>query len=249
MKVNALRLAEWALAHGASPNPRRASDHRTPPGSLYEQAVRTGRQEFATLLARYGAPIESVAESPADEETLLFDAAEQDRVGDVAALLERGVSPDIEQPGSRTRPLHVAAYSGATRVVRLLVQRGAEIDPRDANHGTTPIYWAYWGRRPQCVDVLAPVSRDVWALVPAGKLDRLREVLREEPRLATSRYEGGTPLFFLPDDEPLAADIVRLMLEHGADAAIRRADGITAADIARARGLDAAASLLSGVRS
>ena len=180
---------------------------------------------------------------------MLFQAAEQDRVEEVAALLERGVSPDIEQPGSRTRPLHVAAYNGAARVVRLLVERGAEIDPRDANHGTTPIYWAYWGRRPQCVDLLAPVSRDVWALVPAAKLERLREVLREEPRLATSRYEGGTPLFFLPDDERVAADIVRLMLEHGADASVARADGSTAADIARARGLDEAATLLSGARS
>ena len=243
MKVNALRLAEWALSHGASPNPRRATDPRTPGGSLYQQALRTGRHEFAALLARYGAIIEP-PEPLLHDTALLFEAAEQDLVDVVASLLDRGLSANVEQPRSRMRPLHAAAYSGATRVVQLLIARGAEIDPRDANHGTTPIYWAYWGRRPQCVDLLTPVSRDVWALVAAGKLDRLREVLEREPRLATSRYEGGTPLFMLPDDERTAAETVRLFLAHGADPGVRRKDGSTAADLARARGLDEAADLL-----
>ena len=245
MKANAVRLAEWALSHGASPNPPRATDPRTPDGSLYEQAVRTGRHQFAALLARFGATANHVVPPVLDDAAMLFEAAEQDRAEVVATLLDRGVSPNVEQPRSRTRALHAAAYSGATRVVQLLIERGAEIDPRDANHGTTPIYWAYWGRRPLCVDLLAPVSRDVWALVPAGKIDRLREVLAAEPRLATSRYEGGTPLFMLPDDERTAAEIVRLFLAHGADRTVCRRDGTTAADIARARGLDEAADLLA----
>jgi ankyrin repeat protein len=245
LKVNALRLAEWALSHGANPNPPRASDHRTPEGSLYEQAVRTGRREFAALLERYGASATVPVDPNMDDRAAIFEAAEQDRVEDVAAILDRGVSPDVEQPKSRTRLLHTAAYSGATRVVALLVERGAEIDPRDATHGTTPIYWAYWGRRPECVDLLAPVSRDVWALVPSGKLDRLRDLLRTEPRLAMSHFDGGTPLFFLPDDEHVAAEIARLFIAHGADRQVRRKDGTTAATLARARGLDEAAELLS----
>jgi ankyrin repeat protein len=51
-------------------------------------------------------------------------------------------------------------------------------------------------------------------------------------------------LFMLADDEERSAEIVRLFLAHGANAAFRRRDGTTAADIARARGLDAAADLL-----
>ena len=244
MNVNALRLAGWALSRGASPNPPRASDRRTPEGSLYEHAIRTGRHEFAALLARYGAQTSVPPDPRKDDRAQIFEAAEQDRVEEVAAILDRGLSPDFEQPKSRMRPLHTAAYSGATRVVTLLIERGAEIDPRDENHGTTPIYWAYWGRRPECVDLLTPVSRDVWALVPSGKLDRLRDILSSEPRLATSRYEGGTPLFSLPDDERVAAEIVRLFLAHGADPTVRRKDGTSAADIARARGLDEAAEAL-----
>ena len=39
---NYLRIADWALSHGANPNPPRASDPRTPQGTLYEQAVSEG---------------------------------------------------------------------------------------------------------------------------------------------------------------------------------------------------------------
>ena len=106
-------------------------------------------------------------------------------------------------------------------------------------HGTTPIYWAMFGQRQRLVDLLTPVSRDVWTLVPAGKLERLREVVTAEPQLATASWEGGTPLFSLPDDEQTAIEIVKLFLAHGADASFRRKDGATAAQIARARGLDA----------
>jgi ankyrin repeat protein len=94
------------------------------------------------------------------------------------------------------------------------------------------------------VDLLTPHSRDVWALVPAGKLARLEQVIPAEPELAASSWEGGTPLFDLPDDEELAVKIVRLFLAHGADPAFKRNDGVTAEQIARARGLDAAADLL-----
>ena len=243
MKVNALGLAEWALSHGASPNPPRATDPRTAGGTLHEQAVRSGRHEFAALLEKYGATTAGSPAPLADAE-MLFEAAEQNRADVVAALLDRGVPVNLAKPRG-ARPLHAAAYSGSAAVVQLLIDRGADIDPRDEDHDATPIYWAHWGRRPQCVDLLAPHSRDVWTLVPAGKIERLREVLDREPRLATSRYEGGTPLFFLPDDEQLAAEIVRVFLAHGADPTVRRKDGTTAATLARARGLDEAAELLS----
>lgn len=244
MNVNALRLADWTLSHGASPNPPRASDPRTAEGSLYEQALRTGRHEFAVLLERYGAETARPGAAPLDDATMVFEAAEQDRAEVVARILDRGLSPDFEQPRSRMRPLHWAAYNGAMSVVRLLIDRGAEIDPRDAEHGTTPIYWAYWGRRPQCVDMLAPHSRDVWALTCAGKLDRLREVLAAEPHRARARDEHDTILFYLPDDEKVAAEIVKLLLANGADPTVKRRDGATAAAVARARGLDEAADLL-----
>lgn len=93
------------------------------------------------------------------------------------------------------------------------------------------------------VDLLAPISRDAWGLVPAGKTAR-RDLLAADPRLARSSWEGSTPLFTLPDDEAAAVEIVKLFLSYGADASSARQDGTTAEQVARARGLDAAADLL-----
>jgi hypothetical protein len=274
LKGNYLTIAEWALAHGASANPPRGTDARIPPGTLYDLAAAAGLFDFSELLVRYGAPRTTtaagitVADFPAacfrlDRESAraiaaarpeslndpapLMRAAEQDRADVAALLIDLGMSADI-QDGNGTCPLHLAAYEDSPAVVRLLVDRGADIDPRDHVHHATPIYWAYWGRRPHMVDLLAALSRDVWALVPAGKLDRLREVLAAEPRLAQASWEGGTPLFSLPDDEGIAMEIVRLFLENGADPSFRAKDGGTADQAARARGLDRAADLLSAAR-
>ena len=246
MRVNSLGIAEWALSHGANPNPPRASDARTPAGTLYEQAIRNGLHEFAALLARYGAR-DARAEATHAENTIdeLFTATEHDRAAVVARILDSGVSPNVEKPKARTRPLHVAAYSDAVSVVQLLLDRGADIDPRDAVHRTTPIYWAYWGGSRRAVDLLTPHTRDVWALTSAGKLERLRELLAAEPALARSRDEDDTVLFYLPDDERIAAEIARLLLANGADASVKRKDGTTAANVALARGLDEAAQLLT----
>src|SRR5262249_26969732 len=49
------RLAEWALAHGASPNAKPARDKRFPRRSLYELALLEGLRDMADLLAQYGA--------------------------------------------------------------------------------------------------------------------------------------------------------------------------------------------------
>jgi hypothetical protein len=78
----------------------------------------------------------------------------------------------------------------------------------------------------------------------AGKVHRLRQVLSAEPRLAELRDEVDTLLFYLPDDERAAAEIARLLVTNGADRSFRRKDGALAADIARARGLDEAATVL-----
>jgi ankyrin repeat protein len=244
LQGNYLAIARWALAHGANANAPRASDPRTPQGTLYEQARSRGLDEFAELLAKHGAERREPSPDSLDDRRRLLRAAEHGLVETVKTLLDRGLSPDIEDD-TRTRPLHLAAYAGALPVVQLLVARGAEIDPRDDTHHTTPIFWAWYGQRRHVVDFLAPFSRDVWTLVPAGHVERIREVLSADPRLARVSWEQGTPLFNLPEDEEAAAEIVRLFLAGGADAGFTRKDGSNAATIAKARGLTLAGELLS----
>jgi ankyrin repeat protein len=269
--VNHVKLVEWLLEHGANPNAPAPRDNRAFKGSLFEQSQLRGLAEIGELLLRYGA---RPAGQPVDDEQAFITAcmrldraraqdwaakrpeflnsaramtmaAQTDRADVARLLLDLGMSPNVEdpkQPG--VRPLHWAAYYDSPRVARLLIERSAEIDYFDPNQEDSPLSWAAWGQKPRMIDLLSPLSRDVWSLTSTGKVDRIREVLGAEPRLAKVTYQNQTPLFWLPDDEQAAVEIVKLFLAHGADASLKDKSGDTAADRAGQRGLDEAASLL-----
>ncbi|MGZ8376196.1 MAG: ankyrin repeat domain-containing protein [Gemmatirosa sp.] len=270
--ANLLGLAAWMLAHGASPDVPPPSHPHAIPRPLLLEAERRGHHAMANLLRRHGASPAASAPLPArdaawrdaclrlDRDAMrdllaahpehaqspdaLLEAARHDRADVVAALLDLGVSPDVEDPRTGARALHAAASHDATRVIELLVARGAAIDPREREWGATPIWCAVWGDRPRAAARLAPRSRDAWSLAAIGDVARLRDVLREDPSRARSATEHETPLMWLPDDASAAREIAALLLAHGADATVRDAQGRTAAELAEARGLDDAAALL-----
>ena len=269
---NRVDLAEWVLEHGASPDasppvPRRG---RPAKGSLYEEALRRDATEIAELLLRYGA---TPVTTPANEEDAfvaacfrldragaeayvarhpeylkspkaLFAAARRDRADVVELLLGLGVPIEIEDE-QRQRAMHEVSSNNAVRVAELLIARGAEVDPREAQWGATPLVFAIYGKHQSMIDLLGRHSRDLWNLAFAGKVDRLRELLAADPTLAKSAHPSGdTPLMRLPDDEARAAEIVELFLGYGSDPARRNGDGRTAADLANERGMfDIAARL------
>lgn len=131
--------------------------------------------------------------------TAIFAAAAEDRHQVVAFLLDLGTPVDLEDR-QKQRILHIAAEHNALRVAKLLVERGAEIDPRDANWDGTPIGWAAYGSRVEMVEFLSRYSKNVWTLAFRGYVNRLREILLAEPDLAravsartASRRSGGCP--------------------------------------------------------
>ena len=270
VKNNDLELAEWCLTHGATPNAAPPRDKRMSQRTLYEEALHLCHVEISDLLARYGARTTAALEGEdafisacfrLDSATAraqlkrhpeylqsplaMHTAAELDRADVVELLLELGVSRDIEDAKrGNQRPLHVAAYIGSARVVALLIERGAKIDPVDLMHDATPLWFAMWAQRTEIIELLSPHSRDVWALSFLGNVSRVREVLRVEPQIAAMSGES-TPLFWLPEDEDKAVELVGLLLSYGADPTFRRKeDGLTAADVARRRGLEQTARRL-----
>jgi len=203
LKKRDLRLAEWLLAHGANPNAASARDPRLPKRSLYEEAMREGQVEMAELLACYGAtrrpPVLDEEEQFLDacfrrdreaaqahlqkhpeylrSTRAMFAAAKRDRPDVIALLLDLGLPLEIEDR-RKARALHEAAGSGARRAAQLLIERGAEIDPRDAIYNNTPFGWAAHFDDAGMLDFLSQYSCDVWHLAFCGYADRLREVLR-----------------------------------------------------------------------
>jgi ankyrin repeat protein len=172
----------------------------------------------------------------------LYQAADKDRVEAAELLLELGVSPDVEHGGWTA--LHSAAHNNAVRVAKLLIERGATIDARDHKYKSTPLGHAVWAGQTDLIDLLATASRDVIALVRAGKLERLRAVLAEEPARVSATRDGRTPLFFLGPPEERAVELAELLLRHGADPNFKDADDLTPADVAAKAGFDEVAELL-----
>jgi ankyrin repeat protein len=88
------------------------------------------------------------------------------------------------------------------------------------------------------VQLLSRPSRNIWILSANGYVDRVREILTEDPAPARDvTSDGHTPLWWLPDDEAKAMQIVELLLAAGANPSAKSEDGRTAADSARRRGM------------
>jgi uncharacterized protein len=272
VQKNDLVLAEWALTHGANPN-RETSGHPKfrMTHTLHQTAVMMGHAEMAALLAKHGANTAARALDPdeafiaacmrldraaaaailADHPEYLrshramFTAAGRDRPDVIALLLDLGVPLEISD-AHNTRALHHAAGNNALRAATFLIERGAEIDSRETNYNARPIGWAAHADHVEMLDLLSRYSRSIWTLTFRGYVGRIRQILRDNPDLVKETDdEGNTPLWWLPDDEAKAMELVRLMLAAGADPAWRNKAGRTAADWARTRGMLEVASRIA----
>jgi ankyrin repeat protein len=162
-------LTGLLLEYGAAPDVS-GPDGRT----LYQQAVRTGQDQVAELLARYGA---STAMTAADEflaacrradrtaaegiladrpglaarltdedHRVLTDAADHGHTDAVRLMLDLGFPPGARSgQDDGATALHLAATAGSTETVRLLLDRGAGIEARDTTWHSTPLEWAIVG--------------------------------------------------------------------------------------------------------
>jgi ankyrin repeat protein len=174
----------------------------------------------------------------------MFAAIRLDRADIAAALLDLGMSVDVGDD-QNFRALHYTTHCGAADIARLLIARGAEIDPFESRYGGTPLTHAIHHGRTEMVQLLVPYSRNFRGLCFAGAVDRLRELLVEEPTRANREDRPGEPaLFCLPDDDEKAVVVAELLLSYGADPTFHNPLGQTPATVARHRGLDEAAALL-----
>jgi ankyrin repeat protein len=158
------------LDRGADPSTP-GPDGRTP----YQAAVRKGQAELAGLLAQHGARADltpadrflsacrqgSRAEAEqilaadpglparltADDHRALIEAADHGHAEAVRLMLDLGFPPDIHasHEGDGATPLHAAAAAGSVAALRLLLERGADIEVRDSTWDSTPVEWAIVG--------------------------------------------------------------------------------------------------------
>src|SRR5262249_26375907 len=75
------------------------------------------------------------------ERAALFRAAEAGDTAAVALMLDLGF-PAAPRGDDGGTALHAAAFAGSAETVRLLLDRGADIDARDTTWNSTPLVWA-----------------------------------------------------------------------------------------------------------
>jgi ankyrin repeat protein len=226
-----VELADRLVRHGATRTPLRAD----PKLALISACLRSDLAAIRREVAAHPELLE--ASEP------LLAATEHNRRDAAELLLDLGTSPDVESPQGE-RALHIAAYSDSVDVARLLIARGAEIDPIGRQYGNTPLGGAMHCQSAGMIALLGEHSRSAWEVGYAGKVDRLRALLAETPERARG-YDGETLLMYLPpDDEDRALEVAELLLAHGADPTIRDPDGATAADRAERNAMYRVAALL-----
>jgi ankyrin repeat protein len=145
----------------------------------------------------------------------VFEASALGRTDRVAELLDTEAGLVRACAADGFTPLHLAAFFRHPDTARLLVERGAEIDPPALNEmRVTPLHSA------------AAASNAVTAAL-----------LLERGADANARQRGGfTPIHAAAQNGN--EELAELLLARGADPALRTDDGRTAADIARAAGHD-----------
>ncbi len=180
-------------------------------------------------------------------------AGDADRV---SRALKAGADIEVRDPKGRT-PLLMAVTGEHIDCARVLVAHGADPDALDDRHDTPWLVTGVTGSVGM-LEVLLPANPDLTivnryggvSVIPAserGHVDYVRRVVSTGIDVNHVNNLGWTALLeavILADGGQRHRDIVRILLDAGADASITDADGVTAAQHARSRGFSEMAAIL-----
>ena len=185
-----------------------------------------------------------------DADAALLGAAATGDADRVAVALRAGADLEARDDRDRTALL-LAATNDHVAVARLLALMGADPDALDDRHDTP---WLVTGvtRSVRMIEALLPAKPDLrienrfggLSVIPAserGHVEYVRRVVRTRIDVNHVNRLGWTALLeavILGDGGTRHQEIVRILLDAGADPSITDHGGMTALDHARALGYD-----------
>ena len=191
---------------------------------------------------------------------LILRASERGPGDVIETLIRNGASVNIHDDPKTSidstsgyTPLHAAAWYGNISAIEVLMRHGANIRVREEKYHGTPAGWADYAGRKEARDLILRGPVDIIDAIQYGLIDRLLSILEEDPD-SLNRPFGDYGLF--PWDAeawhtPLAyaamrgrEEILRLMIERGADTTMRSPEGQTLSEIARKAGHEEIANIL-----
>jgi ankyrin repeat protein len=190
-------------------------------------AVEAGKLDLVRFLLESGANVDGKRERG---DTPLFWAP----TAEIAETLMRaGASLQAKDFAGR-EPIHWAAQFARPDVIRLLLDHGCDVNVPDAK-GHTPLHWATGAaafihicnmtdpRALDCVQLLVERGAEVNARGSEGNVPLHGVAIIPD---VDQRWIDGT-LKFPPSIPDTILAIVRLLLQHGADASVSNNDGVS----------------------
>jgi ankyrin repeat protein len=193
---------------------------------------------------------------PADPDAALLAAAARGDADAVAGALRAGA--DLEARDGRRRTALLLAVAGDhVDAARVLVAMGADPDALDDRHDTPWLVTGVTGSVPM-LEALLPAGPDLTirnryggiSVIPAserGHVDYVRRVVGTGIDVNHVNDLGWTALLeavILGDGAAPYQEIVRILLDAGADPTIADGDGVTALEHATGRGQSGVAAVL-----
>jgi len=173
---NDREMVDTLLELGADPNLE--SDWWAGPWVPVQCALAVGQLDLAEHLVEKGAQIG------------VHEAAGLSRIDDLNRLLAETPQRVHQRGGDGCTPLH---FAGSTEVVDLLLEHGADIDARDVDHYSTPAQYLAKFNPPVARHLFARgAAVDVFALILAGDLPRLKQLIQSDPTVLQQRINRET---------------------------------------------------------
>ena len=181
-------------------------------------------------------------------ETDLHQAATANDTARIETLLKQGARVDVRDGAGRTALL-VATHANAIEAARLLIAYGADVNARDNIQDTPYLYAAAEGRL-EILRLTLKAGADLKSvnryggvgLIPAahhGHPEVVRELLTTNIAIDHINRLGWTALLetiILSDGGPTHTEILKLLIDAGANVNLADSDGVTPLAHARQRG-------------
>jgi ankyrin repeat protein len=234
--VQALKSGDRATALTLARDANEARATEADGTTALHWAVRQGDSELVDRLLRSGADANAANRygvTPLQLTAVNGDAATLER------LFAAGGNPNALGQDGETL-LMTAARGGHIEAAKLLLERGVEVDAREAWHGQTALMWAVAQGHAAMARELIAHGADVNARSNTEEWERQ---ITSEPRDKWLPPGGLTPLLFAARENCLAC--LPVLIEAGADLSATTPDGISAVVMALINGhFDVAGALV-----
>ena len=263
---NFANRVEYLLKLGADPNVRNPYSG----DDVYTTAIISGYDDIAAQLVAAGAKPETL--SPEARFQVVTNKGNHQEIRNlvsqhpellqqpkyvqkanpetVSLLISLGFDVNHQDETGKTM-LHFMAANGNLDSVRYLVEHGARDDLRDKQYDGIPLGWAHFNRQYVVRDYLLSRSNNANLLSACGDLDRLMQVLEENPALASqASVSGNTPLHLVCNwlgaaaNSALRASIMDVLLANGGDINATNDDGLTPLGLNQQENIEENVSLL-----